>query len=250
MTEQTAKTFSRAGKPDLAWLSREGNTSAPGFLWLGGYASDMRGSKASFIDAWCAEHNRAYLRFDYSGHGESGGDFEEGCISDWAADALATLDALTEGPQVLIGSSMGGWIACLLARWRPERLAGLVFIAPAPDFTSELMWPGWDKATQDKAMAEGKVEFPSEYDDSVMVYTRKLIEDGPNNSVFAEPLRVTVPVRILQGMQDDAVPWQHAMRFADHIEAEDVVATLVKHADHRMSGEEDLQRLATVLGAF
>ncbi len=238
----------RSGKPDIAYHRIEGEGA--GIIWLGGYASDMAGTKAEYLSTWSRSMGRPYLRFDYSGHGQSGGKFEDGCISEWADDALAVLDQLTQGPQVLVGSSMGGWIACLLARQRPERLAGLVLIAPAPDFTSELMWPSWDKATQDKLMTDGKVEFPSDYDDSVMVYTRKLYEDGRTASVFSEPLVVNVPVRILQGMNDASVPWQHAARLAEHIDADDVVMTVVKGADHRMSSAEDLARLGEVLGCF
>ncbi|WP_306251697.1 carboxylesterase [Parvularcula sp. IMCC14364] len=244
ITDRT-RFLKRPGKPDIAWRKTEGEGT--GIIWLGGYASDMAGTKADYLSSWARSMGRPYLRFDYSGHGESGGYFEDGCISDWADDALCVLDQLTEGPQILIGSSMGGWITCLLARQRPERLAGLLFIAPAPDFTDELMWPSWDKATQQRLLSEGKLEFPSEYDESVMIYTRRLYEDGKSASVFAQPLKVNVPVRILQGMNDTSVPWQHAARLAEHIEAGDLQITMIKGADHRMSGPADLARLAQVL---
>lgn len=244
MTNET-EFLSRPSGPDIAY--RRVENEGPGVLWLGGYASDMAGTKAEYLAQWAHKKSRAYLRFDYGGHGESHGSFEDGCISDWAADALAVLDQLTEGPQILVGSSMGGWITALLARARPERLAGLLLIAPAPDFTHELMWPSWDEETQQRLMQDGKVEFPSEYDDTVMVYTRKLYEDGQNNSVLSSPLKVSVPVRILQGMQDDSVPWQHAARLADHIEADDLILTLVKKSDHRMSSEDDLIKMTNIL---
>ncbi len=238
----------RPAKADIAYRKLDGK--GPGYIWLGGYASDMLGTKAEFVSDWAKQNGRGYLRFDYSGHGEGAGNFEDGCITDWADDALNVLDELTEGPQVLIGSSMGGWVSCLLARQRPERLAGLILIAPAPDFTHELMWPSWDDETREKIMTEGKVEFPSEYDDSVMVYTKKLYEDGASNFIFSESLQLSVPVRILQGMQDDAVPWQHATRLADHIEADDLEMTLVKSSDHRMSSDEDLKKLKKLLEQF
>ena len=231
----------RDGKPDIAYRKTDG--TGTGLVWLGGYASDMLGTKASYLEEVARGLGSPYLRFDYSGHGESGGDFEDGCISVWADDALAALDQLTEGPQILIGSSMGGWITCLLARQRPERLAGIVFIAPAPDFTEELMWPSWDEPARESLMRDGKVEFPSDYDDSVMVYTKKLYEDGKDNLVFSAPLKLDIPVRILQGMKDVSVPWQHAARLAEHIDGQDVQMTMIKEGDHRLSTEADLVML-------
>ncbi len=238
----------RVDGADIAYRAIAGES--PGIVWLGGYASDMAGTKAEYLANWARDAGRAYLRFDYAGHGESGGLFEDGCISDWTADALFVVDQLTEGPQILVGSSMGGWIAALLARARPERLAGLVFVAPAPDFTSDLMWPSWNNQTRDRLLRDGKVEFPSDYDETTMVYTKKLYEDGKRCSVFAKPLRVSVPVRILQGMKDESVPWQHAAKFAAHLEADDLVMTLVKGSDHRMSGGGDLERLGQTLTEF
>ena len=240
--------LSRAGHPDIAYLRQTG--TGPGVLWLGGYASDMRGTKAAFLADWAARHGRSFCRFDYTGHGDSGGDFEDGSIGEWAQDALAVLDQLTDGPQILVGSSMGAWVACLLAKWRPEKTGAMLLIAPAPDFTSELMWPSWDEVTRQTMMRAGRVEIPSAYDDSVMVYTRKLVEDGEANRVLSQPLDIDVPVRILQGMEDETVPWQHAVRLAEHIGTGNVILTLIKKGDHRLSTPDDLELLAETLEAL
>lgn len=233
----------------IAYRKCEG--TGPGIVWLGGFRSDMLGTKAEALDTWARETGRAFVRFDYSGHGESDGAFEDGSIGEWAEDALAAFDALAEGPQILVGSSMGGWIATLLARARPERLAAIVFIAPAPDFTEALMWPAFTDEQRQTIMAEGRLEQPSDYADEPEVITRKLIEDGRNHLVMGDPASTPVPirapVRILQGMQDDAVPWTHAVRFAEAIESDDVLVTLVKDGDHRLSEPADLARLIGVL---
>ena len=232
----------------IAYRKREG--AGPGIVWLGGFRSDMLGTKAEALDAWARETGRAFVRFDYSGHGESDGAFEDGSIGEWTEDALAAFDALTEGTQILVGSSMGGWIATLLARARPERLAAIVFIAPAPDFTEALMWPAFTDEQRQTIMAEGRLEQPSDYADEPEVITRKLIEDGRNHLVMGDPIPIRVPVRILQGMKDDAVPWTHAVRFAEMIESEDVLFTLVKDGDHRLSEPANLARLIDSLAAL
>ena len=229
----------------IAYRRSEG--AGPGVVWLGGFRSDMAGTKAAFLHDWAAQQGRAFLRFDYSGHGESDGAFEDGCIGEWAADAEAAFDALTEGPQILVGSSMGGWIATLLARARPERIAAIVFIAPAPDFTEALMWPSFTDDQRETILREGRLEQPSDYSDEPEVITRKLIEDGRQRLVMTGPVPIRCPVRILQGMRDDAVPWRHAVAFADLIESDDVEIALVKNGDHRLSEPADLQRLASAL---
>ena len=237
----------------IAYRKRKGSgggAERPGVVWLGGFRSDMLGTKAERLDEWAAGTGRAFLRFDYSGHGESDGAFEDGSIGEWAADALAAFDALTDGPQILVGSSMGGWIATLLAKQRPERLAAIVFIAPAPDFTEALMWPSFTQAQKDAIMNNGRLEQPSDYADEPEIITRKLIEDGRNNLVMTGSVPVAAPVRILQGMKDDAVPWPHAMKFAEQIESEDVVITMVKNGDHRLSEPADLERLIDVVDRF
>lgn len=221
--------------------------AGPGLVWLGGFKSDMKGTKAAFLADWARSKGRAFLRFDYSGHGESGGAFEDGCISDWLADALAAFDALTEGPQILVGSSMGGWIAALLALRRPLRVGGILFIAPAPDFTEELMWRRMDDAARERLMRDGRFEEPSEYTAEPTIITRRLIEDGRRHLILGAPIAIRCPVRILQGMADPEAPWRHAVRFAEMIDGGDVELTLVKAGDHRLSQPADLGRLAASL---
>lgn len=229
----------------LAYLQRKG--AGPGLVWLGGYASDMRGTKAEAIDQHARDHGIPYLRFDYSGHGESDGDFVDGTIGRWTADAVHLLETLTQGPQILIGSSMGGWIAGLIARALPEKVAGLILIAPAPDFATELTPKQWPKDQWQQLQDTGILRIPSEFDDSVMVYTRNMFEDGARQKVLDQPLCVHGPVRVLTGMKDNVVPWQHAVRYAEHIDSDDVVVTLVKDADHRMSSEADIARLRATI---
>ena len=224
----------------LAYLRQEGR--GPGLLWLGGYASDMRGSKAEAIAAHAANVGQACTRFDYTGHGESSGDFEEGTISAWAADAAYILTAVTDGPQLLIGSSMGGWIAGLLARAHPEKIAGLVLLAPAPDFTEGLPLR-WTEAQRETLERDGRLAIPSDYDDTEMVYTKRLIEDGATRRVLTSPLSIAGPVRILQGMKDDAVPWQYAVQYGEHIQSPDITTLLIKDGDHRLSSDENIARL-------
>lgn len=226
---------------------RRRNGAGPGVVWLGGFRSDMLGTKAEFLDRWAAKKARAFLRFDYSGHGESEGEFENGSIGEWAADALAVFDTMTDGPQILVGSSMGAWIATLIAKARPDRLAAVVFIAPAPDFTEKLMWPSFTDAQRETILREGRLEQPSDYSDEPEVVTRKLIEDGRKNLVMTDTVPIECPVRILQGMKDDAVPYAHAIEFAAMIDSDDVTITMTPNGDHRLSEPPDLERLAATL---
>lgn len=219
--------------------------AGPGVIFLGGFASDMTGTKAAHLQGWAARQGRAFLRFDYSGHGQSSGAFLDGCIGDWVADARAVLDALTEGPQVLVGSSMGGWIALLLARARPDRVAGLVTIAAAPDFTDD-MWAGMDTAARARLVAEGSVALPSDYGAPLPV-TRRMIEDGRAHRVFDAPLTLPVPVRFLQGTADVEVPVATALRLLDHAVGGDMRLTLVKGADHRFSNPACLALITAAL---
>ena len=228
----------------------DSGSGKPGLIWLGGFRSDMLGTKAEYLDQWAAENGRAFLRFDYSGHGESAGVFEEGSIGEWAADALAIFDALTHGPQILVGSSMGGWIATLLALKRPERIAAIVFIAPAPDFTERLMWPAFSDAQRETIMREGRLEQPSDYSDEPEIITRKLIEDGREHLVMHGTIAINCPVRILQGMKDDAVPFRHALTFGGMLESRDVELTLTKDGDHRLSEPADLDRLGRTIAGL
>ncbi len=222
--------------------------AGPTVVWLGGFKSDMLGTKAETLSEWATREGRAYVRFDYSGHGESEGAFEDGTISAWTADALAVLDGETEGPLVLVGSSMGGWIALLAALARTLRIAGLVLIAPAPDFTEDLIWPGLDEAQRKTLMETGRLERPSEYGDEPYVYTRALIEDGRKNLLLGASIDLDVPVRILQGAADPDVPWRHAARLLDVLTGNDVVMTLDRVGDHRMSEPRQLGMLVQAVG--
>ena len=246
--QRPAPSFFEGPNGRLAYLARDGDGPTP--VWLGGYASDMRGTKAEALDAWCAERGRAFLRFDYSGHGESAGAFEDGTIGAWAADAGAIVAGQTTGPLVLVGSSMGAWIAGLLARDAGLDLAGLLLLAPAPDFTEDLTRAGWTEEERARLERDGRIAFASPYDDTEMVYTRRLFEDGANHLLLRSPLRVSCPVRIVQGTADEAVPWQHAVRLAEHVEGPDTTCTLVPGADHRLSGDADLARMLRTLDRF
>lgn len=209
--------------------------SGPGVVFLGGYKSDMTGTKAVYLQDWAERTGRAFLRFDYSGHGQSSGKFEEGGIGDWFADARAIISALTTGPQILVGSSMGGWIALLVARALPERVAGLVGVAAAPDFTQDLMWMRYTDAQKDELEAIGWIEEPSEYSDEPNIITMKFLDDGAKYLVLREPLALPFPVRLLQGTADVDVPPSVALRLMDHADSPDLRLTLVKGADHRFS---------------
>ena len=206
----------------------------PGVIFLGGFKSDMEGTKAVHLEDWARRTGRAFLRFDYSGHGQSSGAFEDGCIGEWFADARAAIEALTEGPQILVGSSMGGWIALLCVRAMPERIAGLVTIAAAPDFTEDSMWAGFSETQRAELIETGRVSLPSEYGEPYVI-TRKLIEEGRENLVLRESLEIDVPVRFLQGTSDEDVETAVAMRVLEHCEGRDLRLVLVKGADHRFS---------------
>ncbi|MCQ0971795.1 alpha/beta hydrolase [Paracoccus sp. TK19116] len=223
---------------DLAY--NKSNGTGPGIVFLGGFKSDMDGTKALHLETWAKAQGRAFLRFDYSGHGQSSGAFEDGCIGDWLADAAAAVEGLTEGPQVLVGSSMGGWIALLLARAIPERVAGLVTIAAAPDFTENGFWEGFSDADRATILNRGRIELPSDYGDEPYVITRRLIEDGREHLVLNHPLPLPFPVRFLQGAADADVPVDWAMRLLEHAEGDDLRLILVKGADHRFSTPECL----------
>ncbi len=224
--------------------------SGPGVVFLPGFRSDRQGTKALALEAFCRARGQAYVRFDYQGHGDSSGAFEDGTIGEWADDALAVIDALTEGPQVLVGSSMGGWIMLLCARARRDRIAGLVGIAPAPDFTEDSLWDRLTAEQRDILMRDGRLEEPTPYSDEPHVYTRKLIEMGRNSLVMRTPLPVTCPVRIMQGMLDDAVPWRRALDILEHIDSADVEVTLIKSGDHRLSEPHDIDRLCRTVGTL
>ncbi|WP_127088460.1 alpha/beta hydrolase [Aquabacter cavernae] len=247
MTVPGAETLSHLDVAGRAIAVRAIPGQGPGVFWLGGFKSDMMGGKAQTLADWAARRGQAYVRFDYSGHGESAGRFEDGTISQWLEDACAVFEEKTSGPQILVGSSMGGWMALLLARAlaaRGEtRLAGLVLIAPAPDFTETLMWARFAPEVREQILSTGRFERPSDYSDAPYIITRALIEDGRRHLVLGAPFAVGCPVRILQGAQDADVPWQHAMSLVTCLAEDDVVFTLVKDGDHRLSRPEDLERL-------
>ena len=215
-------------------------TKGPTVVFLGGLKSDMEGTKVVYLEDWAQKRDQSFLRFDYSGHGESSGTFEEGCIGDWHQDTLAAVDALTSGPLIVVGSSMGGWQALLLARAIPERIAGMVTIAAAPDFTEDSYWAGFTDEQKQALDVVGHVELPSDYMEPYVI-TRRMIQDGRENLVLRSPLELPFPVRMLQGTEDTAVETSVALRLLDHAEGEDIRLTLVKGADHRFSDEACLK---------
>lgn len=239
--------FDRGDGIELAWARQDG--VVPTVVFLPGYRSDMTGEKATSLAALCAERGQAMLRFDYSGHGASGGRFEDGTIGAWAADALLLIDRLTDGPLVLVGSSMGGWLALLTALARRERIAGLVGIAAAPDFTERLMWDSMTFAERAALMRDGVLHIPSQYGAPTPV-TRALIEDGRNHLVLTGRIDITCPVRLLHGQADPDVPWELALRIAERVMSTDVEMTLVKDGDHRLSRPRDLALLRRTVAAL
>jgi pimeloyl-ACP methyl ester carboxylesterase len=238
------------GRRRIAVRARQG--ASPGLFWLGGFHSDMQGTKAIALDEWAAERGRACVRFDYSGHGESGGAFADGTIGRWLEESVAVFEQLCAGPQVVIGSSMGGWMALLLARELAKRtadrasLAGLVLIAPAPDFTEELMWKGFSPEIRQQIETKGVWLRPSEYGEPYPI-TRNLIEEGRNHLLLGSAIEVGCPVRILQGAQDPDVPWRHAFALAHRLPADDVVLTMIQDGDHRLSRPQDIARMLSAV---
>jgi len=237
--------LARADGATIAYHKSRGKE--PGVVFLGGFNSDMTGTKAMALEAHCRTTGRSFLRFDYFGHGRSSGDFTEGTIGRWAEDAVCAIDELTEGPQVLIGSSMGGWIMLLAALARPDRVAALIGIAAAPDFTEALMWHHWAPEIRERLKRDGRVEKPSDYGEAPYVVTLKLIEDGRDHLVLERPIAVHCPVRLIHGMRDTDVPWEHALAICEKLLSSHVTVTLVKDGDHRLSRDEDLARLRRIL---
>lgn len=224
--------------------------AAPTFVWLGGFKSDMAGTKAEALAAWARAGGQAFVRFDYAGHGRSEGRFEEQTVSRWLADALAVIDRLTEGPLVLVGSSMGGWLALRAARARPERVKALLLIAPAADFTERLMWAGFDEDVRRRILETGRWERPSAYDPEPYAITRQLIEDGRRHLIMDGPIPFAGPVRILQGGRDPDVPEAHARALAELIRSPDLRFDLIADGDHRLSRPQDLERLVSAANAL
>jgi pimeloyl-ACP methyl ester carboxylesterase len=244
-TASDAPSLARPDGAAIAYSRLAGAT--PGIVFLGGFRSDMTGTKALFLEDYCRRRGRAYVRFDYFGHGASSGDFAAGTIGRWREDAIAVIDSLTEGPQILVGSSMGGWIMLLAARARPERVAALVGIAAAPDFTEELLPARLTPEQRREVEETGRVVLPSDYDPAGYLYTRALIEDGREYLLLRQPIPLDIPVRLLHGLADVSVPWQLSLRIAERLLSRDVTVTLVKDGDHRLSSDADLTRLAQTL---
>jgi len=243
-----AQILTRADGATIAYRRIDG--AAPGIVFCGGYRSDMTGVKALFLEDYCRSRGRAYVRFDYFGHGQSSGDFVHGTIARWRDDSLAVLDSVTEGPQILIGSSMGGWIMLLAALARPQRIAALVGVAAAPDFTEDLLPTRLNPEQRRQIEEQGVVTLRSDYDPAGYVYTRSLIEDGRAHLLLRGPITISVPVRLLHGLADASVPWQTSLQIAERLTSTDVTVTLVKDGDHRLSTDADLARLARTLDAL
>ncbi|TPW26219.1 alpha/beta hydrolase [Pararhizobium mangrovi] len=239
----------------IAVRHRPGGSGGPGLVWLGGYRSDMEGTKAVELDRYAARESIACTRHDYSGHGASGGAFAEGTISRWLEESLAVFDAFTTGPQILVGSSMGGWIALRMAqelarRGDGKRIGGMLLLAPAPDFTHELVEPALNEEQRRALEADGYFEEPTPYGPEPNVFTKALLDDGRANAVLDGIIDTGCPVHILQGMEDPDVPYRHALRLVEHLPSDDVVLSLVRDGDHRLSRPEDLARMANALSAM
>lgn len=232
----------------IAYHRRHGR--GPGVVFLGGFMSDMTGTKALALDRFCESRGQAFVRFDYFGHGQSSGVFADATVSRWRDDALAVFDKLTDGPQVLVGSSLGGWIMLLLAAARPQRVKALIGIAAAPDATEDLMWAQFPPAVREIIEREGAARIPSTYGEQGYLITRKLIEDGRRHLIMGKAIAFGAPVRLLHGMRDDDVPWQRSLALAERLAATDVRITLVKDGDHRLSRDDDLALLMRTLTAL
>ncbi|HKX07290.1 MAG TPA: alpha/beta hydrolase [Stellaceae bacterium] len=239
------ESLARDGGETVAYRRRRGK--APGVVFLGGFMSDMTGTKADALDRFCAGRGQAYVRFDYFGHGVSSGAFKDATVGRWKHDALAVLDELTEGPQVLVGSSIGGWIMLLAALARPQRIKALLGIAAAPDATEDLMWAELSEEQRATIRRDGFLRLPSEYSPEGYIYTRALIEDGRRHLVMREPIPLGCPVRLLHGLRDPDVPWRTSLALSEKLESPDVSVTLVKDGDHRLSTDADLALLMRTL---
>lgn len=259
MNENSMKPLTIGSGQDQRLIAvRQRDGASPGLFWMGGFKSDMKGTKAEALDQWAAAQGRACTRYDYSGHGESGGLFSEGTIGRWLAESLAVFTTFCRGPQIVIGSSMGGWLALLLARElrkldpdkRGAEIKGMALIAPAVDFTEALMWRRFTPEIKKQIEDTGSWQRPSEYSEEPYLITRGLIEDGRRHLLLGGLIETGCPVRILQGVKDEDVPWQHATELVSRLAREDVVLTLVKDGDHRLSRPEDIERLIAAVAEF
>lgn len=237
--------LSRDDGATIAYRQLDGKS--PGVMFLGGFRSDMQGTKAVELERYCRAAGRAFVRFDYRGHGESSGDFADGTIGAWASDAAAVLEACTDGSQILVGSSMGGWMMLLCTLARPQKVAALVGVAAAPDFTEDLMWDRFDEDARAALLRDGVYLQPSDYGEEPCPITLRLIEEGRRHLLLRKPIAIHCPVRLLHGMRDDAVPWMWSSRLADNLLSENVRITLSKDGDHRLSRDQDIARLKLTL---
>lgn len=246
LTTDAPQFLNLPGNKRIAYHKSEG--AGPGVLFFGGFHSDMTGTKAVALEQWCRARQRAFIRFDYSGHGQSSGHFETGTIGEWLEDALAVLDQLTEGPQIIVGSSMGGWLSLLAAVARPERLHALVTLACATDFTRLLLLPLFSDAQKQQLATEGRVLLPCDYDDQQPYpITRQLLEEGDQHCLLDRPIPIHCPVRMFHGLQDRDVPWDFSRRTCEQLESDDATLTLIKQGDHRLSEPADLRLIVNCL---
>ncbi len=253
-----ARTLARADGTTIAYhrtraderRTRGTKVTLPGIIFLSGFMSDMTGSKALALETYARTRGQAFVRFDYLGHGASSGRFEEGTIGRWADDAVAVVDELSDGPQILVGSSMGGWIMLLAALARPERVAGLVGIAAAPDFTETLMWNAFGPEIRATIQRDGVYRQPSDYDEGPYPITLRLIEDGRDHLLMDKPIPIACPVRLIHGAVDPDVPYALSLELMDRLESADVEVTLVKGGGHRLSEPQDLARLTNAVAAL
>jgi pimeloyl-ACP methyl ester carboxylesterase len=244
----TPSVLHREDGATIAYHRSPGTT--PGVVFLTGYKSDMTGGKALRLEAFCRAEGRAFVRFDYLGHGASSGDFVDGTIGRWADDAVAAIDALTEGPQVLVGSSLGGWIMLLAALRRPARIAGLVGVAAAPDFTEDLILPALSADDCARLERDGVLQMFSPYDPEPTPVTKRILDDGRNHLVLRAEIPLDCPVRLIHGMEDPDVPWRTSLRLAERLRSKDVEVLLLKAGEHRLSEPHDLDRLCAVLAGL
>lgn len=250
MTGDEPEFLTRAGgRPRLAYLRHQGS-NGKGVVFLSGFNSAMAGTKATALHSWAARAGRSFVRFDYSGHGVSGGRFADSVVSNWRDDTLDVLDTLTGGPQILVGSSMGGWLALLAALARPERVAALVLLAPACDFTERLLWAHMTDDARRGVLQQGLWLRPSQYGPDPYPITRALIEDGRTHLLMDAQIAIDCPVRILHGMQDPDVPWRHGLALVERLRTPDVTFELIKSGDHRLSDAASLKRIESMIDAL
>lgn len=242
--------FLIAGDSSLAYQRQAGDFSKPGVIFLGGFASDMEGTKATFLSQFCAEHGLSFVRFDYGGCGRSSGKFADGTIGAWLEDTLVIFDRLTTGPQIVVGSSMGGWLGLLLARVRPQWVKAFVGIAAAPDFTEDLIWDQLTKTQRDILLHDREIYENDAARERGAPITLKLVEEARKHLILRAPFSVPCPVRLLQGKQDAEVPWSYAKNIAEHIHAPDIRVTFIKDGDHRLNRPEDLALLGRTVAEF